>query len=138
MATRYNWLQRLFHSFKNLNKGDYFTVEKQEEQYVKDDISLGTDSILLNYVCKRDGVLRRISIRGEKRIIYFTDTDKAINGCTFKIDEKKQTILVNFSNEIKTKGGTVEFDVVFDGVWKTDSRHKEDGYRKIHVVLTLK
>ena len=122
---------------KRKNIGDFFSVEKEEKEYTKTDIPLGTDNILLNYVCERDGKLRRISIRGEKRIIYFTDFDKTINGCTFKIDEKKQTILVNFSDEIKTKGGTVEFDVVFDGVYN-EKGHPDSGYKTIHVKLTQK
>ncbi len=134
-----NWLKRLFkikiEEYKN--KGDFFNVEWEKEQYVRNDIALGTDNILLKYVCKRDGRLRRISIRGEKQVIYFTDTDRTINGCTFKIDEKKQTILVNFSDEMKTKGGTLEFDVVFDGVYDENKR-SSSGYKTIHVVLTLK
>lgn len=137
MATSYNWFQSFLEMFKKASKGDFFSVEKQDKEYIKDNIALGTDNILLDYVCKRDGKLRRISIRGEKRIIYFTDVDKTINGCTFKIDEKKQTILVNFSDEIKTKGGTVEFDVVFDGVYN-EKGLPSSGYRTIHVKLTQK
>lgn len=133
-----SWLRRLFKSkIEEYNKGDFFNVEGEKEQYVRNDIPLGTDNILLKYVCKREGRLRRISIRGEKQVIYFTDTDRTINGCTFKIDEKKQTILVNFSDEIKTKGGTLEFDVVFDGVYD-EKKCSSSGYRTVHVVLTLK
>ena len=138
--TRKNIFQIILEKFKSSqNKGIHFHVGGQEELLEKD-ITIGTDNIVIRYTARVDGVKRRISVRGENHVIYFdlSDRKKTINGCTFWIDESKQTIQVNFSDELKTKGGSVEFDVVLDGIWKTSSRHKEDGYKRVHVVLTVK
>ena len=94
------------------------SVENESAEYVEDDIPLNTDSKTLNFVATKNNENIKVMLKygghgmNDSTIDEYNQSYTDFDGNTFEINNTNRTIKVNFSETLKTNGGTLEFYVL--------------------------